>query len=105
VLAVEARVNGLNRALRGDNTLSSRNEGVPPSISDRVNDAVGDLWSSTSTPSATHVRGYEIAGEEFAPLLADLKQLVSQDLKRIEDAMEAAGAPWTPGRLPDWEGH
>jgi photosystem II stability/assembly factor-like uncharacterized protein len=105
VLAIEAKVNGINRTLRGDNTLSSRNEGVPPSISDRVNDAVGDLWSSTSTPSSTHVRGYEIAGEEFAPVLADLKRLVSSDLKRIEDAMESAGAPWTPGRLPEWEGH
>lgn len=103
LLAIEAKANELNRGLRGDNTLRDRNEGTPPSIMDRVNDAVGDLWSSTSAPTATHLRGYRIAGEEFAPLLAGLKSLVQGDLKRLEDAMEAAGAPWTPGRMPEWE--
>jgi photosystem II stability/assembly factor-like uncharacterized protein len=103
-LAVEAKANAISRALSGDNSLRARNEGTPPSIMDRVNDVAGDLWSSTSAPTKTHVRGYEIAGEEFAPLLADLKKLVREELKRLEDAMEAAGAPWTPGRLPEWDG-
>jgi photosystem II stability/assembly factor-like uncharacterized protein len=103
-LAIESKANDIIRALRGDNTLRNRNEGTPPSIMDRIGDVVGDLWSSTSAPTRTHVRGYEIAGEEFAPLLASLKALVREDLKRLEDAMEAAGAPWTPGRLPEWDG-
>jgi hypothetical protein len=102
-LAVEAKANGIVRALRGDATLSSRNEGTPPSIMDRINELTGDLWSTTSAPTKTHLRGYEIAGEEFAPLLAGLKTLVNEDLKRLENAMEAAGAPWTPGRLPEWD--
>jgi len=25
------------------------------------------------------------------------------DLKQLEKALDAAGAPWTPGRLPEWK--
>ena len=25
-----------------------------------------------------------------------------QDLKKLEDDMEKAGAPWTPGHVPEW---
>jgi hypothetical protein len=25
------------------------------------------------------------------------------DLAKLEKEMEAAGAPWTPGRLPEWQ--
>jgi hypothetical protein len=28
---------------------------------------------------------------------------VEQDLFALEKKLEAAGAPWTPGRIPDWE--
>ena len=28
---------------------------------------------------------------------------IEKDLKQLEDKLEAAGAPWTPGRIPDWE--
>ncbi len=103
VLAIEAHANEIVRALRGDNTLRSRNEGTPPSINERVNGIVDDLWQSTSAPTGTQLRAYEIAGEEFTPMLADLKTVVETDLKRVEGAMENAGAPWTPGRVPEWK--
>jgi hypothetical protein len=35
-------------------------------------------------------------------VLAQLRQLVEVDLRNLEKQMEAAGAPYTPGRLPDW---
>jgi hypothetical protein len=25
------------------------------------------------------------------------------DLKKLEKALDVAGAPWTPGRLPEWK--
>ena len=45
---------------------------------------------------------YAIAGDEFAEVLAGLKQVVEVDLQALEAAMEKAGAPWTPGRVPIW---
>jgi hypothetical protein len=46
---------------------------------------------------------YAVAGEQFADVLGKLHGLVDVDLRQLEDAMEKAGAPWTPGRVPDWK--
>jgi hypothetical protein len=43
------------------------------------------------------------ASEEFSPVLARLKELVEVDLKGIETTLERLGAPWTPGRVPEWK--
>ncbi len=101
-LALEGRLKDLRVQLNGDPTMSKRNEPVPPGIVDRVQQVVAGHWSATSDVTATHRRNYEIAAEEFAPVLEKLRTLVESDLRRLEDAAEAAGAPWTPGRVPSW---
>jgi hypothetical protein len=35
-------------------------------------------------------------------VLGKLRTLVDTDLAKLEKDMEAAGAPWTPGRVPEW---
>jgi hypothetical protein len=62
---------------------------------------VGGTWASTSAPTATHRRSYEIASRELAAFLPDLRSAAA-DLQRLEQAAEAAGVPWTPGRIPSW---
>jgi hypothetical protein len=54
-------------------------------------------------PTATSEDAYRFAADAFQKELERLRQLVSVDLKKIDDAMEASGAPWTPGRLPVWK--
>ena len=100
---LEANLADVTRLLRGDRTLSSRNEPTPPSIIDRVNGIVDDQWQSTGAPTQTQLDAYTIAGDEFTPVLAKLHTLVESDLKNIEAAMESVDAPWTPGRVPDWK--
>jgi photosystem II stability/assembly factor-like uncharacterized protein len=101
-LALERRLEDINVALTGDRTVSRRNEPTAPSIEDRV-DTVISSYSATSPPTGTHQEAYAIAAEAFAPVLADLRKLVDQDLRQLEQALESAGAPWTPGRLPTWQ--
>ena len=60
-------------------------------------------WDATSAPTATQRRNYDIAAQEFKPVLEKLRTLVLVHLKKLEDDAEAAGAPWTPGRVPDWK--
>ncbi|GJQ27421.1 MAG: hypothetical protein HBSAPP02_24530 [Phycisphaerae bacterium] len=103
VRAMDLRLKGLVTKLRGDSTLGKRNEPTPTSISERVEDAVNSLWYATSPPTQTQRDAYRFAGEEFAPLLADLTKLIETDLPALEAKLEAAGAPWTPGRVPKWE--
>ena len=100
--ALEDRLYAIDVALSGDRTIRSRAEPTPPSITQRVQGVVSGSWSSNSAPTETHREALRIAGEQFEPLLEELRTLVERDLKALEDKLDAAGAPWTPGRLPYW---
>ncbi|HZI93735.1 MAG TPA: glycosyl hydrolase [Patescibacteria group bacterium] len=100
--ALQARLKDIQTALTGDDTIARRNEPTPPSIADRVQQVVGGHWTSTSEPTQTHRRQYDVAASAFRDVLVKLRTLVEVDLKRLEDAAESAGAPWTPGRVPHW---
>ena len=88
--------------LRGDRVLRERNENTPPSIVDRVDQIVGGSWSATAAPTQTQRDQLALASALFAEELPKLRSLIDGELRRLEEAAEKAGAPWTPGRLPDW---
>jgi hypothetical protein len=91
-------------ALSGDPTMSRRSEPTPPSLLSRLGAITNSLWSNTlDAPTATHRRQYEIVAAEFEKVLAQLRPAVQTDLKRVEEFAEAAGVPWTSGRLPEWK--
>jgi photosystem II stability/assembly factor-like uncharacterized protein len=89
-------------ALRGDRVLRERNDNSAPGIVDRVDRVVEGSWSATTAPTQTQRDQLATASQLFAEELPKLRTLVEVDLKRLENAAEKAGAPWTPGRLPDW---
>jgi photosystem II stability/assembly factor-like uncharacterized protein len=102
-LSIEKKTNEILKALRGDNALRARQENLPPSISERVNTIVSEQRMSTQAPTRTQMDHYASASQDFQQVLEQLRSLVSNDLARLEKAMEAAGAPWTPGRIPEWK--
>jgi hypothetical protein len=67
-----------------------------------VQQIVGSQWTSTSRPTGTNRAAYAAAAAAFAPVLAGLRRLIEQDLRALEGDLEAAGGPWTPGRVPTW---
>ena len=97
------RLDAIQVALRGDSTLSSRAVPDEPSISGRVSSIVSRQWGTTSPPSKSDEEQYRFAGDAFAEVLARLRTLVEWDIKSLEADLEAAGAPWTPGRIPEWK--
>ncbi len=99
---LRGRLSGLQTRLRGDRTRSRRNQSTPPSINERVQNVVYSQWSATSAPTKTEQDAYRHAGTEFAEALGELRAL-ADDLEKLEAKLEAAGAPWTPGRIPLWE--
>ena len=101
--ALDKRTNEILRALQGDQALRQRNMNLPPSISDRVGDIVGSQRMSTSRPTQTQIDQYTAAAQEFETALNRLRQLIEGDLAKLEKQMEAAGVPWTPGRIPEWK--
>jgi len=90
------------RALRGDEALRRRNENTPLSIAERVEYIVDSQSLALARPTATQREAYRIAGSELTRELGKLRQLIDVDLREVEKALNAAGAPWTPGRLPEW---
>lgn len=100
--ALDRRTNEIIRALSGDVEARRRNMNTPPSINDRVGYVVGAQRMSTARPTQTQTAQYEAAVQDFEGVLAQLRQLVEGDLARLEKQLEAAGAPWTPGRIPSW---
>ena len=101
---LEKRNRDILRALRGDVALRERNENTPISITERVAEIEGSGFHSLDKPTTTQQETYKIASEEFGQQLAKLRTLVDVDLKQLEQALNLAGAPWTPGRLPEWKG-
>ncbi|HEY2963927.1 MAG TPA: hypothetical protein VGJ37_16020 [Pyrinomonadaceae bacterium] len=102
-MALDKRKNDILRALNGDTAARQRNMNTPPSINDRVGYVVGAQRMSTSRPTQTQQNQYAAAAQDFENVLGQLRQLIEVDLSRLEKQLEAAGAPWTPGRIPEWK--
>ena len=99
---IQNRLRDIMRALSGDEVLRRRQENTPAAINDRINQIEDEERFSTVRPTQTHVDSYNIAAQQFGDQLSKLRQLVDVDLKKLEDDMEKAGAPWTPGHVPEW---
>jgi len=98
--AIEKRIQDELVVLFGDRTRAMRSEPTELSLMDRVTaqlDATGPI-------TATAKRGYEIAADAFEKLLEEMRQTIDVDLRKLQGDLEAAGAPWTPGRgVPIWK--
>jgi photosystem II stability/assembly factor-like uncharacterized protein len=98
---LERRLSEINRAIRGDSVLRSRDEPTPESISDRVSSAAGTMRLTTGRPTKTALETYQIASDELASEIPKLRRLIETDIRALEKQLDAAGAPPTPGRLPE----
>jgi hypothetical protein len=91
--------------LNGKEPKASREENPPAPVS--INERLGNLtyafYRSTSAPTSTQKRNYRIIREEFPEVYKQLKQITEVEVPALEAEMEAAGAPYTSGRLPEWK--
>lgn len=102
--ALELRLMDLREKMTGDPTKRRRSEPAYRGLMSRIQQIVRGHWSATTGPTQTHRKNYEIAADEFSEILDDLRQLIETDLVALEKKLEAAGAPWTPGRgIPHWK--
>lgn len=95
--ALSQRLYEIAEALRGRESMETLNEPQTPTIGDRLFVALIGTARSTYGPTPTHEMSLDIAERSFAPVRAELEQLVDQRLPALERALQAAGAPWTPG--------
>ena len=101
---LELRLMDIQEVFNGDPTKSRRNEPAAPGLNSRIRNAMMGAMGSTEGPTGTHRRQFEIAGEQFQAVVGKLRKLVEVDLAALNKKLDAAGAPWTPGRkIPTWK--
>jgi len=99
VLRTRDELRALRTRLDGDRTVASRNEPTLAGLAARAGRVFDSTLATTMLPTATHRELAERTGQELDAWLADLTG-TEQRLRELETAAEAAGAPWTPGRMP-----
>jgi photosystem II stability/assembly factor-like uncharacterized protein len=102
--AMERSLEEIDMALNGDRIMRSHQEGVPASIAEHVQGAASPVRTTTGHPTKTAAEQYQIASDALAVEIPKLRKLLETDIKALEKQLDAAGAPATPGRLPDWKG-
>jgi hypothetical protein len=102
VRSLERDLRDIREKLNGDPTLNRRQEPTAPSLMGRMQ-VMTQGARSLEPPTTTQQRQYEILSSEFATVLSRLRAIVDTRLKTVEVAAEQAGAPWTPGRIPEWK--
>lgn len=99
----EADIRALSERFFGDNVKGRLDIDTPPSVMSRLYNALYDGYGSTGTPTATMNNELELAEADFGGILEDLKRIWKERITPLEQELEAAGAPYTPGRMPGWK--
>jgi hypothetical protein len=102
IIIVESDLRDINKKINGD-PLRARYEGASPtSVKGRVNLITAALWSTTAGPTNTFIKSYDAAAAKVDEILNDLKS-IDISIQQIETELEKSGAPYTPGRFPEWK--
>ena len=99
---LETDLQNLQLLMFGDPTKGRLDMDTQPGIARRISSAIYEQWNSTSAPTRTQLDAFQIVEEEFAPVYEKLQKILSLTVKNIEKRLDDIGAPFTPGRLPDW---
>ncbi len=102
LLSIELDLKAFNRELNGDRLKSYYQGGVPSAVKDRVDYIIYSTYYSTSAPTTTAQKSYDVAAQQFDDLSAKLKKIDS-DISAVENTLQKYGAPYTPGRFPEWK--
>jgi hypothetical protein len=100
--ALEMKMYELQQDFYGDRLAGRLDKGTKATLNSRLNGLIYDMWNSTSAPTTTQREAFRLASSAFRPLLTRVQQLKDQDLKALEEKLEKAGAPYTPGREVEW---
>lgn len=96
--AIEKEINDAQSLLYGDNEKSKLDIDAPPTPAGRMGWITYEQKYSTSDVTKTHRDSYEIAKEEFAPIMEKLTTIATVSIPQLEQKLEEADAPYTPGR-------
>ena len=100
VLTLEKKITEINLKLYGDRNAARLDMATAPTVNSRIGFASWGTTNTSSGPTKSQIDAYNIALEEFEPILGEIRSAVEEDLPAINAALVKAGAPYTPGTLP-----
>jgi hypothetical protein len=105
VRAAETELQNILFVFQGKKPAASQEENPPAPVplNQRLSTLVETQVRSTSGVTRTQRTMADILRQEFPPVRERIRKLQEVELPAIAKELEAAGAPWTPGRLPDWK--
>ena len=102
VISIQKYLQEISIKLYGDNSLTKREFETSPSINTRLGTVVYYLWRTTSAPTSTQMEQVEIAKNDLNFVMDELKSIKTQ-LKDLDRQLQANGASYTPGWMPEME--
>lgn len=101
VRELQTRLLDVQERLFGDPTRGRRNESSPTGLLGRLQAALSQSRGTTlEAPTPAQLAQMDIVRSALSGILAEVRQLAEVGVKAVETAAEAAGIPWTAGRLP-----
>lgn len=101
---VEAQLDEILWKFNGQEPKASPEENWPavPSINDRLRSIIWVHWRSTSAVTQSQIDIFEILKEEVPPIIEEMRTIQNVSIPEIEKELDRMGAPFTPGRVPEW---
>jgi photosystem II stability/assembly factor-like uncharacterized protein len=98
--SAELELKDVRTRLAGDPVRAHLSEPRVPGILDRLNQIAGTDWRTTTGPTHTERDSLAVAEGELTEARTALDGLLTTTIPELEQALNRAGAPWTPGRKP-----
>ncbi len=102
ILSLEDKVTQVSQQLNGDRTYNRLDKDGDYSTRQHAQSAIFDVFGSTSDITGTSKRNYDIAADEFTPILSQVRALIGE-FREMDQKLDQLGAPLTPDRLPNWK--
>ncbi|MBN1649886.1 MAG: hypothetical protein JW857_01080, partial [Bacteroidales bacterium] len=100
ILNLEHELDAIQISLNGDSDYADLDLDEALSLRRRAGSAIWDIYNSTSNIPGAARSNFEIASEEFMPVLQKAGEL-KESFEKMEAKMDALNAPYTPGRILD----
>ena len=98
IVELRRDLHALDQRMNGDDTLDRFQESTTPSIMQRIFTVIRGHWNTRLGPTQTHRDSLALAATQLNTAKQELEALLAGELASIEQALDAAGAPWSPGR-------
>jgi hypothetical protein len=104
VKQIEKKLDEIDLTMDGDASLAKYEFETTPGLVGQIEGVIGSLYGTTVMHSKTYEDVYEKVKKQFAGVYTNVK--AADDLLRaLEKKLDTCGMPYTPGRLPVYNGN